>query len=55
MRSDATPADLPRKKPNILWWIGGIFVLVVLWFIYQLFGPSPRISNRWSLPDLRLE
>jgi hypothetical protein len=43
MRSDATPADLPRKKPNILWWIGGIVTLVVLWLLYQVFGPSPRI------------
>jgi hypothetical protein len=34
---------LPRKKPNILWWIAGVLVLLLGLFFYQLFGPSPRI------------
>jgi hypothetical protein len=33
----------PRKKFNILWWIGGVFVLLVLYFVLQLFGPNPPI------------
>jgi hypothetical protein len=33
----------PRKKVNILWWIGGAFFLLVLLFFLQLLGPNPRI------------
>ena len=33
----------PRKKHNVLWWIGGAFLLLVVLFLFQLFGPSPRI------------
>src|SRR5262245_10578327 len=34
----------PRKKPSIFWWIGGAFVVLVLLFLFQLVGPSPRIA-----------
>jgi hypothetical protein len=33
----------PKKKPSILWWLGGVFLLLVCLFLYQLFGPNPRI------------
>src|SRR5687768_16815554 len=33
----------PRKKIKILWWLGGVFVLLVLLFVLQLFGPNPPI------------
>ena len=33
----------PRKKPSVYWWLGGIFLLLVCLFLYQLFGPNPRI------------
>jgi hypothetical protein len=33
----------PRKKHSILWWIGGILVLLTMLFVVQLFGPSPPI------------
>jgi hypothetical protein len=33
----------PRKKPSIFWWLGAAFVLLVLVFLFQLFGPSPKI------------
>lgn len=32
-----------RKKHNILWWIGGVFFLLILLFLLQLFGPNPPI------------
>ncbi len=38
--SEYTP---PRKKRSILWWIAGLFLLLVVFFVYQLFGPNPRI------------
>ncbi len=41
--SPDTACSLPKKKTNILWWIGGIFLLLFLLFLFQLFGPSPRI------------
>ena len=34
---------LPRKKPSIFWWIGAAILVLLLVFIFQLFGPSPRI------------
>jgi hypothetical protein len=36
-------AILPRKKRSVLWWIAGLFLLLVAFFFYQLFGPNPRI------------
>jgi hypothetical protein len=33
----------PRKKRSVLWWIAGLFLLLVVFFVYQLFGPNPRI------------
>src|SRR5688572_13807231 len=33
----------PRRKIKILWWLGGVFVLLVLLFVLQLFGPNPPI------------
>jgi hypothetical protein len=42
MSSDA-PFQPPRKKINILWLIGGFFVLLIGLFFFQLFGPGPRI------------
>jgi hypothetical protein len=33
----------PRKKIRIFWWLGGIFVLLGLVFVLQLFGPNPPI------------
>lgn len=33
----------PRRKPSILRWLGGGFVILVVLFLYQQFGPSPRI------------
>lgn len=41
--STTSPFTPPRKKPSIFWWIGGVFLLLVLVFVFQLFGPSPRI------------
>jgi hypothetical protein len=38
------PFTPPRKKITILWWLGGIFLLVVLLFLVQLFGPNPPIA-----------
>jgi type II secretory pathway pseudopilin PulG len=37
------PFTPPRKKLSILWWLGGIFVLLVMLFVLQLFGPNPPI------------
>lgn len=42
MRTDA-PFTSPRKKPGIYWWLAGVFLLLVCLFLYQLFGPNPRI------------
>jgi type II secretory pathway pseudopilin PulG len=39
------PTNLPRKKHNILWYIGGVFVLLVGLFLFQLAGPRPKIVN----------
>lgn len=36
-------AKLPRKKTNLLWWIGGLFLLLVAAFLYLTFGPNPPI------------
>jgi hypothetical protein len=33
----------PKKKPNVLWWIGGGIALLVFIFFLQLFGPNPPI------------
>lgn len=33
----------PKKKPSVFWWIGGAFVVLLLVFVFQLFGPSPRL------------
>lgn len=38
------PRQPPRKKPSVLWWIIGAFFLVLLIFLVQLFGASPRID-----------
>lgn len=42
MSDDAT-TTLPRQKPNILWWLGGIFFLLLMLFSLQLFGPNPPV------------
>jgi len=41
--STDVPFTPPRKKPTILWWIGGGFLLLFCLFLYQLFGPNPPI------------
>jgi hypothetical protein len=33
----------PRKKHSVMWWLGGIFLLLLFLFIFQLLGPNPRI------------
>jgi hypothetical protein len=33
----------PRKKRSVMWWVGGVFVLLAFLFFFQLFGPNPRI------------
>src|SRR3712207_869637 len=38
-----TDNSLPRKKLNILWYIGAGFLLLGGLFIFQLAGPSPKI------------
>ncbi|MCC7475565.1 MAG: hypothetical protein IT425_09230 [Pirellulales bacterium] len=40
---DQKSFTLLRKRPNVLWWIGGLFMVLVMVFLYQLFGPSPKI------------
>ena len=42
MVTDA-PVKSPRKKPGIFWWLTGGFLLLVSLFLFQLFGPNPRI------------
>ena len=37
------PFTPPRKKHNVLWWLGGCLVLLLLLFLLQLFGPNPSI------------
>jgi hypothetical protein len=39
----ADPIKPPRKKLRIYWWIGGTFLLLLVLFLYQLFGPNPKI------------
>jgi len=41
--SNDVPFTPPRKKHSIMWWLGGIFLLLLFLFIFQLFGPNPRI------------
>jgi hypothetical protein len=41
--STNTPFTPPKKKPSIFWWIGGAFVVLLMLFVFQLFGPSPGI------------
>lgn len=36
-------ARLPRRKRSIFWLIGGIFVMMLGLFLYQLLGPNPPI------------
>jgi hypothetical protein len=38
-----TSVTLPRKKHSVMWWIGGVFLLLFALFLWQLFGPSPPI------------
>lgn len=42
MSTDA-PFKPPRKKHSVMWWIGGLFFLLFLFFLLQLFGPNPPI------------
>jgi hypothetical protein len=42
MSTDA-PFTPPKKKINVFWWIGGAFIVLLLLFVFQLFGPSPRL------------
>jgi hypothetical protein len=42
-QENADDFTLPRKKRSVLWWIAGLFLLLVAFFFYQLFGPNPRI------------
>ncbi len=37
------PSTPPRKKLRIYWWIGGLFLLLLVLFLFQLFGPNPKI------------
>ena len=37
------PVVIPRRKPNVLWWIAAVLALLVALFFFQLFGPSPAI------------
>jgi hypothetical protein len=41
--SNNEPFMPPRKKIRIFWWLGGIFLLLALLFVLQLFGPNPPI------------
>jgi hypothetical protein len=41
--SSNSSASLPRKKRSILWFIAGVFLLLLGLFFFQLFGPDPRI------------
>jgi hypothetical protein len=41
--STAAPPPLRHKKPSIFLWLGGAILILLLLFLYQLFGPSPRI------------
>src|SRR4051812_30642624 len=34
---------IPRKKPSVFWWLGGVFLLLTLVSLFQLFGPGPAI------------
>jgi hypothetical protein len=43
MSTDDATSTLPRKKPNVLWWILGVLCLVLVLFFVQLFGPNPSI------------
>src|SRR5882757_2643256 len=47
MPNDTSSADAiltpPRKKRSIYRWLIGAFVLLLLLFCFQLFGPNPRI------------
>lgn len=44
MSSDDSPITLPRKKPNVQWWVIGCLIAVLIFvFFLQLFGPSPGI------------
>ena len=43
MPAQAPNSLLPRKKPNILWWVLGIFFVLLVLFVLQIFGPNPRI------------
>jgi hypothetical protein len=38
------PFTPPRKKIKIFWWLGGVFLLLALLFLLQLFGPNPPIA-----------
>jgi type II secretory pathway pseudopilin PulG len=37
------PFTPPRNKPHVFWWLGGVFLLVAIVFLLQLFGPNPAI------------
>lgn len=37
------PERLPRNKPNVLWFVAGAFLLLLMLFCFQLFGPNPPI------------
>jgi hypothetical protein len=41
--STTEPIKLPRKKLSIYWWLGGIVLLLLTLFLYQLFGPNPKV------------
>jgi hypothetical protein len=41
--SSPNAAPLPRKKRSILWFLAGVFLLLLGVFFFQLFGPDPRI------------
>jgi hypothetical protein len=43
MQTADEPTPLPRKKPSAFWWIGSICFLLIALFLFQLFGPNPRI------------
>src|SRR5262245_12408434 len=33
----------PKKKRGNLWWISGVFAVLLLLFVFQLVGPNPQL------------
>ena len=41
--SNDIPSTLPRKKLNVMWSLGALLLVLLLLFLFQLFGPNPPI------------